>query len=259
MSYRFFHLHKEDSVGCIRIDRPPVNAFDLEAMQEFGALIENVGADRDIRVVMISGSTKVFSAGADINMLNSSEDDYLIGFLELCQQTLRKVEMLAKIVIAAIEGHCVGGGLELALACDFRFMAQGENKICLAEIRIGVITAWGTTYRLPRLIGKSKALDLIITGRLLDAEEAQKIGLVDRIFPPGDIMSKTLEYAKDIAKGAPVAIGMAKKCINEGMDKDFSEVIRLERESQMRLFNTRDFKEGVRAFLEKKTAEFKGK
>ena len=151
MSYRFFHLCKEDSVGLIKIDRPPVNAFDLEAMQEFGSLIQEVGEDGDIRVVMISGSTKVFSAGADINMLNSSEDNYLIGFLELCQQTLRKIEMLPKIVIAVIEGHCGGGGLELALACDFRFMAQGENKIGLAEIGIGVMTAWVQRIGYPAL------------------------------------------------------------------------------------------------------------
>jgi len=258
MNYRFFHLYEEDSVGFVKIDRPPVNAFNLEAMQELSALIEEVGADKNIKVVVISGNTRVFSAGADINMLKGSDVDYLMGFLDLCQKTLRKIEMLPKIVIVVIEGHCIGGGLELALACDFRFMAQGESKIGLTEIRIGVITPWGTTYRLPRLIGKSQALDLIITGRLLDAEEAHKIGLVDRIFPPGDIKSKALDYAKDIAKGATVAIGMAKKCVNEGIDKDFSEGLQLEREAQMRLFHTRDFKEGVKAFLEKRTPEFKG-
>lgn len=245
-------------MGFVKINRPPVNALNLEAMQELSTLIEEVRADKNIKAVVISGNTRVFSAGADINMLKSSDVHYLMGFLDLCQKTLRKIEMLPKIIIAVIEGHCVGGGLELALACDFRFMAQGENKIGLAEIKIGVITPWGTTYRLPRLIGKSQALDLMITGRLLDAEEAHKIGLVDQVFPPGDIMSKALDYAKGIAKGATVAIGMAKKCVSEGMDKDFSEVLRLEREGQMRLFHTHDFKEGVEAFLEKKPPEFKG-
>jgi len=258
MSYSFFHLYEKDSIGLIKIDRPPVNAFNLEAMTQLNNLIDQLEVDKNIKLLMILGNERVFSAGADINMLESSDVNYLMGFLELCQKTLRKIETLPKIVIAVIEGHCVGGGLELALACDFRFMAQGKNKVGLPEIKLGLITAWGTTYRLPRIIGKSQALDLITTGRLLDPEEAYKIGLVSQISPPGDIMSKALDYAKDLAKGATVAIGMAKKCLNESKEKDFQRVHRIEREIQMELFHTYDFKEGVKAFLKKKTPEFKG-
>jgi len=258
MSYKFFHLHEEDSVGFVEIDRPPVNAFNLEAMKELGAAIEEVGSEKGIKAVVLSGKGKTFSAGADINMLQYSDVDYLMGFVDLCQKNLAKIEALPKIVIAAIEGHCGGGGLELALACDLRFMAQGDGKVGLPELRLGIIAPWGTTYRLSKLIGKSRAIDLLISGRLMDAEEAHKIGIVDRIFPSGEIMSQAIEYAKGVASGALSAIGSVKKCINEAADMEFQHALKLEKECMERLLQTGDFKEGVTAFLEKRTPEFKG-
>jgi len=258
MKYKFFHLHEENSIGFLKINRPPVNAFNFEVIRELNDLIETIEGDKSIKLVLIIGNDRVFSAGADINMLKNSNVDDLMKFLELCQKTLRKIETLPKIVIAVIEGHCVGGGLELALACDFRFMANGENKIGFPEVKIGVITPWGTTFRLARLLGKSQALDLIINGKLVDADEALRIGLVNRIYPPGDLMTKAIEYAKGIVSGATIAISMAKKCLNEVEDEDFREACFIESKCQRRLFYTDDFKEGVTAFLEKRNPKFKG-
>ncbi len=153
----------------------------------------------------------------------------------------------------------MGGGLELALSCDMRFMASGQGRMGLPEVKLGLMPAWGTTYRLPRMIGKQRALELMITGELLDAMEAHKIGIIDRVFSPEDFMKKTLEYAKGIAKGATYAMGKIKRCINKGIDKTLSEGLALERESQLEIFRTEDFKEGTQAFLEKREPKFKGR
>jgi enoyl-CoA hydratase/carnithine racemase len=149
--------------------------------------------------------------------------------------------------------------MEFALACDRRFMAIGEGKIGLPEVKLGLMPAWGTTYRLPRLIGKSKALDLMVRGTLLNAEEAKAIGLVDEIFPQEEVMTKAMEYARSIANGATFAIGRIKRCINEGFDLSFSETMRLECDSQGEVFATQDCKEGTQAFLEKRSPKFSGR
>ncbi|HEY7534868.1 MAG TPA: enoyl-CoA hydratase-related protein [Thermodesulfobacteriota bacterium] len=149
--------------------------------------------------------------------------------------------------------------MEFALACDRRFMAIGEAKIGLPEVKLGLMPAWGTSYRLPRLIGKSRAIDLMIKGSLLNAEEAKAIGLVDEIFPQEEVMSKAIDYARSISKGATFAIGKIKICVYESLDLDFEKSTRLECNYQSEIFDTHDCKEGTQAFLEKRSPEFIGK
>ncbi len=259
MTYRFFELSEEDSVGIIRLNRPPVNAFNLDMAKEFDDLLDEIAKREGIRVIVITGNKKIFSAGADISLISHSEWSYLRELVEVGQRAFHKMENMPKIVIAVIEGHCMGGAMEFALACDRRFMAIGEGRIGLPEVKLGLMPAWGTTYRLPRLIGKSKALDLMIRGTLLDAEEAKAIGLVDEIFPQEQAMTKAMEYARSIANGATFAMGRIKKCINGGFDLSFSESMRLECDSQGEVFATQDCKEGTRAFLEKRNPKFMGR
>ncbi len=259
MSYRFFEVSHDDSVGVVRLNRPPVNAFNLEMIKEFDALLDELARIETIRAIVITGNKKIFSAGADISLINGSEWSYLKELVEVGQRAFYKMETMPKIVIAVIESHCMGGAMELALSCDRRFMAVGEAKIGLPEVKLGLMPAWGTTYRLPRLIGRSNALDLMIRGALLNAEEAKAIGLVDEILPKEEIMEKAMDYARSIAKGAAFAIGRIKSCINQGFDLTFKQSMELECNSQGEIFKTQDCKEGTQAFLEKRNPEFIGK
>lgn len=259
MSYKFFELSEEDSVGVVRLNRPPVNAFNLDMAKELDTLLDEIANRESVRAVVVAGNEKIFSAGADIGLISSGEWSYLRELVEVGQRAFQKMENMPKIVIAVIEGHCMGGAMELALSCDRRLMAMGEGKIGLPEVRLGLMPAWGTTYRLPRLIGKSKALDLMVRGTLLNAEEAKAIGLVDEIFPQEQVMTKAIDYARSIANGATFAMGRIKKCVNEGFDLSFSETMGLECDSQGEVFATQDCKEGARAFLEKRSPKFIGR
>src|SRR3989304_5087500 len=259
MGYRFFELSEEDSVGVIRLNRPPVNAFNLEMAKEFDALLDDVAKIESIKALVVTGNKKIFSAGADIGLISSSEWNYLKELVEVGQRAFHKMESMSKMVIAVIEGHCMGGAMEFTLACDRRFMAIGDAKIGLPEVKLGLMPAWGTTYRLPRFIGKSKALDLMVKGTLLNAEEAKAIGLVDEIYPQEEVMTKAMDYARSIANGATFAIGRIKKCINVSFDLPFKESMELECNSQEEIFKTQDCREGTQAFLEKRSPKFIGK
>ena len=259
MSYKFFELSEEDSVGVVRLNRPPVNAFNLDMAREFDALLDDVAKIEGIKSLVVTGNKKIFSAGADIGLIRSSEWSYLKELVEIGQRAFQKMENMTKIVIAVIEGHCMGGAMEFALACDRRFMAIGEAKIGLPEVKLGLMPAWGTTYRLPCLIGKSKALDLMVRGTLLNAEEAKAIRLVDEIYPQVEVSTKAMDYAKSIAIGATFAIGKIKSCINKSFDLTFKESMELECNSQGELFKTQDYGEGTQAFLEKRSPRFVGK
>ena len=259
MGYRFFELSEEDSVGVIRLNRPPVNAFNLDMAREFDSLLDEVIKRESIRALVVTGNKKIFSAGADIGLISSREWNYLKELVEVGQRAFHKMESMPKIFIAVIEGHCMGGAMEFALACERRFMAIGEAKIGLPEVKLGLMPAWGTTYRLPRLIGKSRALDLMVRGILLNAEEAKAIGLVDEIYPQEEVMAKAMEYARSIAIGATFAIGRIKSCINQSFDLTFKESMGLECNSQGEVFKTQDCREGTQAFLEKRSPKFVGK
>jgi enoyl-CoA hydratase/carnithine racemase len=259
MNYTFFEVSHEDSVGIVRLNRPPVNAFNLDMVKELDALLNELARIETIRAIVITGNKRIFSAGADISLIKGSDWSYLKELVEVGQMAFYKMETMPKVVIAVIEGHCMGGAMEFALSCDRRFMAIGEAKIGLPEVKLGLMPAWGTTYRLPRLIGRSHALDLMVRGALLNAEEAKAIGLVDEIFPQEEVMAKAMDYARSLAKGATFAIGRIKGCINQGFDLTYKETTELECDSQGEVFKTQDCKEGTQAFLEKRSPVFIGR
>ena len=256
MSYQGFSVEKARGTAIISINVPPANTYNFELMKEFGSIIEDVRLDTDVNVIILTGNEKIFSAGADINMLKQSDPSFKATFCLHCQETLLELERTPKIVIAAINGHCVGGGLEIALACDLRFMRTG-GQIGLPEVTLGVLPGTGGTQRLPRLVGKARALDLMITGRTISSEEARDIGLINEVSD-GDAVEFAKQYASTLNTGATRAIGLIKVAVQEGVEMPLNNGLALERELQNRLFVTEDAQEGLQAFIEKRTPEFKG-
>ena len=257
MSYEGFTVEKEDGTAVVSINVPPANTYNFELMRELHSIIEDVRLDTDVNVIILTGSEKIFSAGADINMLKKADPQYKAMFCLHCQETLMQLERIPKIVIAALNGHCVGGGLEIAMACDLRFMRDG-GQIGLPEVTLGVLPGTGGTQRLPRLVGKARALDLMITGRTISAEDAKGIGLVNDVCE-GDALEFAKEYAAKLNDGPTRAIGLIKVAVQEGTEMALNNGLALERELQNRLFATEDAQEGLQAFIDKRKPEFKGR
>ncbi|MFH2073154.1 MAG: enoyl-CoA hydratase-related protein [Actinomycetota bacterium] len=245
------------TVALIIIDRPPVNALSRALTAELATAIEQAAA-AEVRAVILTGSPH-FAAGADISEFKAAMDgggeDALANRLS---EVVRSLEMLSKPVIAAIHGYALGGGLELALGCDFRFLAD-DAKVGQPEIKLGLIPGAGGTVRLTRLVGPARAKDLIYTGRFVDAAEALAIGLADRVVPGGDLDTVAMEYAGVLAEGATVAMGAARRSINEGFGLPVSEALALETAGFDRSFGTDDARQGVAAFLEKRQPGFSGR
>jgi enoyl-CoA hydratase/carnithine racemase len=257
---KYVELEKEGNVGIAYINKPPANTYDYQMMRDLDLAIEEVRFDEGIKVAILASRVeKFFSAGADITMLAKAQPDYKAMFCLNCQETLTKMENTPKIWIAAINGHCVGGGLEIALATDLRFMARDSGKIGLPEVTLGVLPGTGGTQRLPRLVGKARALDMMITGRTLGPEDALAIGLVNYVWDRGEFWDRTLDYARELTKGATRAQGLIKRAVVEGVELPLTYGLALERELQNRLFITDDAHEGLTAFVEKRKPTFKGK
>jgi enoyl-CoA hydratase/carnithine racemase len=249
-------LSLEGSVGLIRMKRPPANAFELEFVREFERMIDVMTDDKEVRVIIItSGIPKFFASGADIKLMFTADNQQL---QEELTRFVDKIQHLPKPVIAVINGHALGGGCELALGCDFRFMAQGASRIGLPEINLGILPAAGGTQRLCRLIGRGKANALLFEGASLTAEEALQIGLIHRACPPEDLLTMALKYARSLAEKPPVALGLIKKCLNEGVDGDLPKGLVLEGEALALALETEDAREGIRAYLEKRRPRFQG-
>jgi enoyl-CoA hydratase len=259
MEGKFIRTRVDDHVGFIEIAKGKANTYDLEMMAEIDVALEELRFNDDARVIVLSsGLPGFFSAGADIEMLKRAQPDYKAMFCLHCQETLNKFASTPKVVIAALNGHCVGGGLEIALACDLRMMAAGSGKIGLPEVTLGVLPGTGGTQRLPRLIGTSRALDLMITGRLLTPEEALAIGLVNYVYPKETFSADLMNYARALAHGPSRAVSLIKRSVMEGVEEPLTSGLALERELQNRLFITDDAKEGISAFIEKRKPVFKG-
>jgi enoyl-CoA hydratase/carnithine racemase len=250
-------LSIEGHVAVIEMNRPPANAFELGFVNEFNRAIDEVTKNQTVRVIIItSGISKFFASGADIKLMFEMDNQRLQSELS---RLLDKIQQLPKPVIAMINGHALGGGCELALCCDFRFMAKGTPKIGLPEVNLGILPAAGGTQRLSRLIGRGKATELLFEGSQMTAEGALQIGLIHKACNPQDLRTVSIEYANKLANQSPIAIGLIKKCLNEGVDGDLLKGLELEREALVLALQSEDAREGIKAYLEKRQPKFEGK
>jgi enoyl-CoA hydratase/carnithine racemase len=246
-------------IGTITLDRPPANSYDLEVVQELGAAVEEAAAAGEVRVVILrSASEKFFCAGADIKAFQAGPHERNMEMIETSHRTLSSIARIPKIFIAEINGHALGGGLEIPLACDLRFAGDGEYRLGTPEATLGLLPGNGGTQRLPRLIGRSRALDLMITGRTVTPREAHELGIVDALFPVEEARDRTLEYAQRLAAGATRAIGNIKLAVHEGIDDGLERGLERERELVEELFLSEDGREGLAAFAEKRQPTFTG-
>jgi len=240
------------------VDRPPVNALNSQLIKEIIETFEELGSNESVAVVILTGAGKAFIAGADIKeipFLNSEEGQ---KFSALGQEMTNRIDDSPRPVLCAIEGLALGGGCEVALACDIR-VASENARFGQPEVNLGVIPGAGGTQRLPRLVGKGKAKFLLYTGDTIDALEAFRIGLVEKVVSPGNALNEAKKIAKKIMAKGPVAIALTKKAVNEGINLPLQEGLKVERENFGRVCETEDKNEGVKAFLEKRIPIYKGK
>lgn len=251
---------QDGAVGTITLNHPKANSYDILFMEQLDAAIDAHLANDAVRVVVMkSDLEKFFSAGADIKAFQANSTDANMKMIRFAHNALRKMGTSQKVFIAAINGHALGGGLEMALACDLRFAAEGEYRMGLPEVTLGLLPGNGGTQRLPRLIGRTKAMDLMFTGRTVMPDEALELGIVDRLFPAVELLSGTMKYANRLASGATLAIGRIKQCVMEGMDMPLDEALTLERDLMAPLFDTADATEGIAAFAEKRQPTYTGR
>ncbi|SOD59203.1 short chain enoyl-CoA hydratase [Streptomyces zhaozhouensis] len=243
------HLEVADGVGTLRLDRPPLNALDIALQDRIRALATEIAGREDIGAVVLAGEGKAFAAGADIKEMTSMDQAAMIARARDLQDAFTAVARLPQPVVAALHGYALGGGLELALAADVRFAAEG-TKLGQPEILLGLIPGAGGTQRLPRLVGPSRAKDLIFTGRQLTAEEALAIGLVDRVLPADQLLPEAHAWAAGLAAGPATALRAAKEAVDTGLDAGIDTGLAVERTWFASLFATEDRTEGFRSFVE---------
>ena len=249
-------LEVEDGVGTIRLDRPPMNAINEDLTADLLEAAREAGARDDVGAVVLYGGEKVFAAGADVKMMADMGPTEVRPMIAGLQEVFNAVEDIPKVTIAAVTGYALGGGCELTMCADLRFAAQ-DAKVGQPEILLGIIPGAGGTQRMPRLIGPARAKDLIFSGRQVDADEALRIGLVDRVSE--DPYADAAEVAKGYAAGPRAALRAAKVSINWGGRVDLRTGVAIEREAFCDLFTTADQKEGMAAFVEKRKAAFTGR
>jgi enoyl-CoA hydratase/carnithine racemase len=248
---------REGNVGYITLNNPPANSYDYSFMQELGESIEAAAEDEAARAVIFrSALERFFSAGADIKAFNQNTTEKNMDMIRLAHENLARISETPKVFIAQIGATALGGGLEMALACDLRFGAEGEYYLGLPEATLGLLPGNGGTQRLPRLIGAPRALDLMITGRRVSPAEAHELGILDRLFPPEQLEEETRKYAEGLATGAARAIGSIKLAVHKGMNRPLEEGLEIERELVKPLFEGEEAKEGIGAFMEKRKPEF---
>ncbi len=251
MAYEHIITETRGKVGLITLNRPKVlNALSSAVMDELGAAIDTYEEDSDIGAIVITGNEKAFAAGADISQMkdNTFADAYMSNFIS---RNWERVAECRKPVIAAVAGYALGGGCELAMMCDF--IVAGDNaQFGQPEILLGIIPGAGGTQRLTRAVGKSKAMDMCLTGRRMDAEEAERSGLVSRVFPVDELVDKTVEIAQGIAEFSQIAASMVTETVDRAYELTLAEGILYERRAFHAMFSTNDQKEGMAAFVEKR-------
>lgn len=259
MTYKNIVIEKDENIGIIKLDNPKtLNALNVETLNDLDQGIEALGKDPEIFVIIITGNGKAFVAGADISEMVEMNAEKGRQFADFGSKVFRKIELLEKPVIAAVNGYALGGGCELSMACDLR-IASNKAKFGQPEVGLGITPGFAGSQRLPRLVGLGKAKELIFTGDIIDAETAKEIGLVNKVVDLENLMHESLEMAKKIAKNGQMAVGYSKTAINKGYDLDFESGNEIEKMLFGLCFATKDQKEGMAAFLEKRKPLFKNK
>lgn len=259
---KLVHYGVEDGVAILELDDPPANTYSYEMMQQLDAAILRARMDESVHVLLLRGKgEKFFCAGASIPMLTQAGSSFKYYFCLHANETLCRLEQTPKLVIAALNGHTVGGGLEIAMACDIRLAKKNGGKIGLPEVNLGVLPGTGGTQRLTRLVGRAKAIELMATGQTFSFEDALEHGLVNQILETTTFWGDAMAYAKQFCppKKASHAVGLMKRAVVTGSEVGFAEALGLERELQQQLFTSEDAKEGLKAYVEKRQPVFKGK
>jgi len=252
----------EEGVAIVEMNDPPANTYTYEMMQQLDDAILRARMDEKVHVIVLRGAgEKFFSAGANISMLTKADPQFKYYFCLHANETLLRFEQTPKLVIAALNGHTVGGGLEIALACDIRIAKEEAGKIGLPEVNLGVLPGTGGTQRLSRVVGRARALELMVTGRTFSFEEALEFGLVHYIYDRDTFWDDVMAYAKQFCppNKASRAVGRIKRAVVTGSEIPFAEALGVERELQQLLFTSEDAKEGLSAYVEKRQPQFKGK
>ena len=250
-----------DGVALIHLNRPPANSYNRAFLDDLNAAVDRVRWDGEIRgaVLLSDLAPRFFSAGADINNFKNTTQQERVMTVLHAQEILLKIERTPKVFVAAISGHALGGGFEIALACDLRFAAEGDYRIGLPEVTLGLLPGNGGTQRLTRLIGRARALDMMITGQQVVAGRALELGMVDRVFAAERLVDEAVDYVAKLAKGPTLAIGNIKIATRLGADLPMDGALALEREAVWRLFMSDDAAEGLAAFAEKRPPHWTGR
>lgn len=250
---------KSGNIGTITLNRPPANSYEMEFMQAMDAAIDAANRDAEVKVVILkSASEKFFCAGADIKAFMANDTPANMKMVATAHKALGKMADSPKVFIAAINGHALGGGLEIALACDLRYAAEGDYRMGLPEVTLGLLSGNGGTQRLRRLIGANKALELMLTGSTFTPADALQYGVVNKLFPADQLFAGVEKIAGRLANGASLAIANIKKAVYQGIELDLQDGLKVERELVEPLFNSKDAAEGLTAFVEKRKAVFQG-
>jgi enoyl-CoA hydratase/carnithine racemase len=260
LDFDYFRTETRDHVGVLRIDRPPVNAHDIDVLLELQRAVEGVRFDDEVRVCVFgSANDDVFSTGYDINALKQETGEQTGYASQTSKEVIMKMRSTDTLFIAAVGGHCMGGGLELALACDFRFVGDDDDyRVGMPEVHLGLIAGEAGTQLLPRYIDRSEALRMMVTGEELTPAEATEKGIFDEIHPPEELEDAVFEFAEMIVQKPAGAVGHNKLAVNEGLEMPLSDALAHERELQNRLLGSDIAEEGVDAFLNKREPDFLG-
>ena len=260
LDLEYFQTETRDHIGILRIDRPPVNAHNIDVLLELQRAVEGVRFDDEVRVCVFgSANDDIFSTGYDINALQEETGEQTGYASQTSKEIIMKMRTTDTLFIAAVDGHCMGGGLELALACDFRFVGDDDDyRVGMPEIHLGLIAGEAGTQLLPRYIDRSEALRLMVTGEELTPAEATEKGIFDEIHPPEELEEAVFEFAEMIVEKPAGAVGHNKLAVNEGLELPLSDALAHERELQNQLLGSDIAKEGVDAFLSKREPDFLG-
>jgi len=257
MKKNYFPYTVENSIAIVRMSREPVNGLDFEFLNQLGEVSDEIGALDEVRVVLITSKFKVFGAGLDLKMAAKMDREKWHNYALALHHSFNKLENILKPVIAVINGAALAGGLLISLSCDFRFIAERKGYFGLPEVNLGIPYLAGVTKRLPALIGRANAMELMFTGKDISAKEAKEIGLVNRVCKDEELFEKSAEFAEMLASKGQYTIAAAKKCLNEGLLRDVQINLALEHDAVDITTETEEIREGYASFFEKRKPDFR--